>query len=919
MRPELETKIKHALDEEFVGNFLFSEEEENIILDEASKIFRKVCFERGKTLHYFDYPLIFVALVIATKRRENDESKLFENIYRYLLGRQSVEDIPTQKAYNEICKVINHFETQKEIFVLSCFKKKYYATILGHSFCPLISINSFIDLCWLIYNEDLDQNYVDNDPVLDILTSSMQNKFGVKDSDNDEDIQLGSRVYSLRAGIKGLIFSRPDLLKTLLNDVLLGINSKFNSIPYNQNKYLKILISNWWKIKEESLGNVIKSRKPRSQNIALSYSQIKVKYIFSETGINLFIPSIRLGENFDYSPIITISNNGNLILQEELSMYGSGVIMTTRSKEYPLTSLLKDAFNALQVKITHLDKVIYDSKESLHRDFILFSGSKEVLSDECLPGTYFLYTTDFSLINHYPEDIGSSGNQNISCVNTKEGEKLQSANRTIFFVSDNTNRDVYFIAQTKSEIKYLHNDEEYKIIDGELYLDMSPKIKPNSIGLRVDGQLLKLTNFHSFEYNGRIRYEVGALCDAGQSQKLKVFRYDDNLIVCAANFIKFNNITLKYDKDIYYDNDKGTVIFQTNKYYSKTDFNSSDYEVAIPFKDGELIVNPPILKRRINEGTWHSRPRANDTWYKSAYNNGSILEIDIPKGKNYLVGFNHKSIEADSNNKYKVGEHIYSYKAGLIENVTLFVRTDERCFLIDRIQFKEKFLEEPIEVNSEIKTIYWEPKFFIGESNSAFTLKISRNEQAIYESRLSSNSKSYTMNFEDGKYLVEVILNKRNIFKREDVVMFSKTFVFGSEKTFKYKNKRLKIEMSMYFERANYSRIRPIYIDNIEYLGESENASIYSGRLCLYKNATGTYIPLDYMYNEKSERIRVNPIRVEKKTESSAYLGYGLVDGDKDFEYDGEFTIEDDGMLSIATKKNGERCKSVDFFKLEVK
>lgn len=531
----------------------------------------------------------------------------------------------------------------------------------------------------------------------------------------------------------------------------------------------------------------------------------------------------------------------------------------------------------------------------------------------------FLYTTDFSLINHYPEDIGSSGNQNISCVNTKEGEKLQSANRTIFFVSDNTNRDVYFIAQTKSEIKYLHNDEEYKIIDGELYLDMSPKIKPNSIGLRVDGQLLKLTNFHSFEYNGRIRYEVGALCDAGQSQKLKVFRYDDNLIVCAANFIKFNNITLKYDKDIYYDNDKGTVIFQTNKYYSKTDFNSSDYEVAIPFKDGELIVNPPILKRRINEGTWHSRPRANDTWYKSAYNNGSILEIDIPKGKNYLVGFNHKSIEADSNNKYKVGEHIYSYKAGLIENVTLFVRTDERCFLIDRIQFKEKFLEEPIEVNSEIKTIYWEPKFFIGESNSAFTLKISRNEQAIYESRLSSNSKSYTMNFEDGKYLVEVILNKRNIFKREDVVMFSKTFVFGSEKTFKYKNKRLKIEMAMYFERANYSRIRPIYIDNIEYLGESDNASIYSGRLCLYKNATGTYIPLDYMYNEKSERIRVNPIRVEKKTESSAYLGYGLVDGDKDFEYDGEFTIEDDGMLSIATKKNGERCKSVDFFKLEVK
>ena len=73
MKRGLEARIEDAFKEEFVGNFLFSEEEENIILDEASRIFRTVCFERGETLPYSDYHLIFVALVIATKRWKNVE------------------------------------------------------------------------------------------------------------------------------------------------------------------------------------------------------------------------------------------------------------------------------------------------------------------------------------------------------------------------------------------------------------------------------------------------------------------------------------------------------------------------------------------------------------------------------------------------------------------------------------------------------------------------------------------------------------------------------------------------------------------------------------------------------------------------------------------------------------------------------
>lgn len=918
MKQDLESKIKEALKEEFVGNYLFSEEEENSILDEASRIFRRICYEYGETLSCADYDLIFVSLIISTKRWNPDKYTFLDNIYQHLLGHRSTEELPTKKAYNEIRKLVDNFEILKKVFVFSCFKKKYYASIIGHAFAPIDSITSFIDFCWEIYNEDLDQNYVNNDPVLTLLVSSMQNRFGTKDMDNEDTVQLGSKVYKLRAGIKGLIISYPDLLKKLFNDVLIGINSKFNSIPYRPDNYLKSLITNWWNKKEENFGNEIRVRKSRSQNVAVSYSQIKAKYILGDDGIFVSIPPIRLAENLDYNPVITIENNGNIVKQEDLLTCGSGIIMTTQPKEYLLKDLLSDKNINLTIRITHCDKTIYDSKGNLNRDFILFSGKREVTSDECLPGSYFLYTRQFNLINNRPSNIGNAGLSNILNINAIEGERLQTINRTIFFVTENSNRDVYLIAQTQSEIKYVLNGEEYKVIDGELYLDISKKIKPSSLGLRINKIVFNLTDFSFTELDGKFRYEVGSLCDAGETQKLNVFKFSDYSIVCAANVIKFNNISLTFDKDIYYGDEVGTAEFVTNKYHLNATFNTTDYELSIPFNDGEIIVCPPILKWKLNEGNWHSQQRANDIWYKSIYNNGTILEIDIPKGKEYKICLLNQEIPSESNNAFKIGEYIYSFDSIKNKEVPLFIRCDNKCYLIDRLHYKETFLEDPIRVNSLEKSIHWDPKFFVGEKNTQFNIRISFNDKVIYDAKLSSSAKSYVMNLEDERYQIEVISLKRNLFKHEANILFSKCFVLGNEKKIKYKNKRVVINRVMYFGRTEFSEIKTLYIDNIEYLGEVENAATYSGRLCLYNRDLGKFIPLDYMYNEKSEKTKVNPIRLQKKTESTAYIGYGLDLEDEGFEYDNEFTIEPNRRLSVAAKKNGVRCLHIDYFELEV-
>ena len=79
--------------------------------------------------------------------------------------------------------------------------------------------------------------------------------------------------------------------------------------------------------------------------------------------------------------------------------------------------------------------------------------------------------------------------------NAIEGEALQSQRRTILFVSEKQNRDVWVYADKKNDVVFRHDGEDYQVIDGELKIAALKASNLVDYGVRYEDTNWKLIDF----------------------------------------------------------------------------------------------------------------------------------------------------------------------------------------------------------------------------------------------------------------------------------------------------------------------------------------------------------------------------------------------------------------------------------------
>jgi hypothetical protein len=912
----LKEKISLAFEEDFVGNCIFTPEELTQIYDEAGYSLKRVGGEWGAELSFFDYDMIFIALVNLAKEWNSGEEAFFDYIYRRLLGSA----YSGGKIYNQITKLITGLHKSNRIFLLDCYTKKYYATICSHAFAPRHSIESFFEMCWEIYCNDLDQQFEENDVVFELITQSLHNRLTAIGS-NEDDFQIGSKIYSFRAGIRGLAIDEPALMTKLLKNTIELIHSLFNSQPIKQDNYYSVLVNEWWKKNESTFGLEKGRAFTRHERSVTDYSQIRAKYILKDGNAKIFIPSIVLKNNWEYEPYIDIKVNGDNFICEPIRTMGSGIIVKTKELEYDLSIFpFRNKIN-IQIEISHCGDVIYNSKETLNREFILFKNAKEIISQDCLPGIYFLYeVNDLKTLLRYPNDIHRTGINTYS-FEAFEGELIQSDKKTVFFSNEESNKDFYFFAKEKNNIFFRCGDEEYKIIDGELYLDVNENIDIKDFGIRYESHAFKLKEFPVENVDGKNRYEVSTLLNVGEKQRISVFKYSDNSVIASINLIKFNNIRVIFDKELYYGKgQKGKVNFITERYNLFKEFNIND-EVAIPFENGEIVLSPPILKWRIDDNDWNIQETESALWCREI-TNSSILYVDLPKSMSCIVALDNYIIEESGKKlEYKLGQTLYSLKNNnqfLKDFLSLFIKiNDDKLFFLAKIYIRDSFIEEPLYIFSNINQLHWLPENYIGDKDSKFRLDIIQNSNILFSKELSTTKEIFTLTkAEDGYYKYRITLLSKGFLSKERELV-CKDFILGNEKELKYKNKILSIRQVVLFDKIDSEVIRPVYIGSIRYLGNKDSFDYYSGSLFIL-NKEKKRVYLNKMINERNEIVRINPVRIEIKSENSCYLGYGLDTNDAEFEFDDEFTLDFQRKITICQQVLGEKTRNIDYFLFEV-
>lgn len=116
-----------------------------------------------------------------------------------------------------------------------------------------------------------------------------------------------------------------------------------------------------------------------------------------------------------------------------------------------------------------------------------------------------------------------------------------------------------------------------------------------------------------------------------EPQKINIFSYADNKIEASYNVVKFNSISITYDKKLYFDKENiGTVRFHTEKYDKIISFDINQGNVVIPFDDGDIVLSPPVLRWKFGDSEFSSQYRE-DLWYRNYSNSASLLLFCLQK------------------------------------------------------------------------------------------------------------------------------------------------------------------------------------------------------------------------------------------------------------------------------------------------
>lgn len=876
---EINRQIEQLFTEhKLLGNHDFRDDDYSTMVDAVQKLCQNNTFQKSYN------KLIFLTLVEIAKRWKETDNKgnneensgFWYFVFKTLTGFDGLN----QTLYNQFTSLISEIGQHNQIPIVRT-GKKYYATLMMHAFAPKKSIHSFFDLCYNVFKKDLDFSFTSDDEWLcEIvalqITSVLKNGYR-----EDKAISIGSSTYSIKIGLRS--FALHDDLSQIfvqfIKDTFEQINKLFNREKFDENTRLKRYIVEWWKNKtenEKSSDGV--TRKKRIATV--SKQNIAAKYIRDEDEVLLCIPPIRL-DNENEIVRLSVYINSEQHYSEEMRTKRGELVVSTKEKEFDLNDLLRHSESInIQVKITENKAILYDSEETLNREFILFEGEKEVLSQINKPSNYFVYSLNIDALKNTPYELTTYSTK-LYNIYPRAGETLTGQTKQVLFV------DKAKVAQSSNTISLLGNlpDIEWFLDDIHcfVYKDSVKLIVPEStnlkaLELKIDNNTYRLDALDNerLENNaymfGLIKLEV---LKPNEPIELSLFSYEKETTVLTETLIVLPELELKFSNEVFYGDIERKITVSDGKQSNDFSWNNQENEINCPLTEGNLLIKIPYLKWRITNKDWHNEPINKKLWYKDFLHNGDLLEIDNPKKEEEIKLFvkidgQKTEISRNQSGKFEIGRAIYANE-GKIE-ILVYCSNGQENFELFKIATKEHFIENPVSYSDG--KVYWNVEdAFIGDKENEFLLDVGGRN--VFRNRIENKNKEILSSIKEDIYRVAVKIKDKNIFSRDEKwdTIFEDTLMVGKPEKFRFKNKKIHLLSANCFNNNSFEWFQFIpryFIDNITYVQEDEN-DYYSGNLFVI-DKNDEIKKLNTMINEKGEYDKINPVRIEIRNSNTLWL-----------------------------------------------
>ena len=406
---ELLQKVKRVFSDEInlLGNFHFDEEEIEELRDE----FVLAAKRNSNSFNYSSDEIAFFVIVVVNKLRDWDKewsengfwdqiNQVFDDDYFiYLLLKQFLI-----KLYDAIDSLFKKYN--RVLFRTKGNKRAFAQTFLYHALAPRFSLESFVDLAWRKYFDDLECDYPSSDLVFcEYVINSLKKK--IVSPDEDTDVQFGSTYYRLRTAFKYGVVQNTEKTIKLLDNILLSINKvDRNSEDLEENTINRIISSVVAKNKRVIVrtgngGGVIY----KGANTAHTFNQLRpvLNIDFAQHDrptIFIRVPRLILLGSENECAYVDVylyreNDDGSKVL---LKQFSRRWIKNNGEHSYTMSAFseeLTDIYFNEQEHYHYEFRIVansgdgYSSKKEFYRDFLLFNSDKEVRGNT-KPGNYYI-------------------------------------------------------------------------------------------------------------------------------------------------------------------------------------------------------------------------------------------------------------------------------------------------------------------------------------------------------------------------------------------------------------------------------------------------------------------------------------------------------------------------------------------------
>ena len=867
-----------------IGEFTISEEARKEILHAAVAGFELLCSIKRERMSRVDQQVLAVACVLLLQSNTDsagdsavqDSAETWQPIMDGLHFQKISQKTgcSLQTARKRLCELL---EDPENIRFFAEGGKRYYNTLRLHAISPVWSIKNLYDILYSFYHKNLECVYETGSSVASMFTSGIRNRWDAGDDEEDQNLRASQLASSLRE----LFVLRPKYMSAVCDALLERIDRLVQgdqSMLDARNRWDALLLD-WYHNKTEFEKQQMKTARKAAvkRKVVDRKEDIKPLYVYEDGNICLQIPGIRLPEIQD-RPIIRLYQNDQLICEQQLSVYGNKVLMSTRAKTIPLDDLEKINWNkpfCFSVHIESGKQRIYNSGTTLYRDYLCFAPTgKEVrlnrasqmlrlilrqtakLEIDDSVGEWIEDTAPYRSIRLWPEAVTSIK------LNGKElfAEENEFHGRIWAYLTPEPITGVRARVDGTTVALYAQNP----IL--QVHLPSSTDAKNYLISIDEQTQPLYCYTW----INDRLKI---TLPQDEKKHRIQLKDFETGHIVFDRSYAIVPDFSFSFDRQYYLDVDcEGVLEVHVRGKNLQIPFNLAAGEDQITWEIGQVTLETvaPRIRAEIDEKNAFLLPE--HVWYGELEH--SHLRVKAPEHISCSVWLGRKLMVRNHTGHYEIGTEIQRRSsADSSALLGLVIRGEEsQQKLLTEVCYTERFISDP--VRQDGRKIIWDPigAGYLGAKDTAvFRLEIENSLQAepfLYTQYMKRAVVEKEFPGREGTYGYTLWLTgrKQRFIKLPDLKLLEGTIHIQDPPESRFKGKHIELKQVCYCNPVtNAEETAPMrgsgaLIDQIIYEGMVEVNGImtpeYSGYL-FFETKTGWEAFSD---RDQKRYEKVNPV-----------------------------------------------------------